>query len=90
MVALRGGAHAGNTKTIQLIGEAKTHRLDIDALERLDRLSDLLAERSGVALSPTAKRLLFSTRGFTPQLAATARTRPDVELIDLTRLYQGD
>ena len=90
VVALRGGTHAGNTKTIQLIGEAKTHRLDIDALERLDRLSDLLAERSGVALSPTAKRLLFSTRGFTPQLAATARTRPDVELIDLTRLYQGD
>ena len=78
------------TKTVQLIGEAKAHRLDIDALERLDHLGDLLAGRPGVTLSPTAKRLLFSAEGFSPDLAAAARNRPDVELVDLERLYHGN
>ncbi len=90
VVALRRGPRAGRTKTIQLIGEAKAHQLDVDALERLDHLGDLLAGRTGVTQSPTAKRLLFSARGFTPDLAAAAHTRPDVELVDLDRLYEGD
>ncbi len=90
VVALRRGPRARRTKTIQLIGEAKAHQLDLDALERLDHLGDLLAGRSGVTQSPTAKRLLFSARGFTPELAAAGRTRPDVELVDLDRLYEGN
>lgn len=89
VVALRRGTRSGGTETIQVIGEAKTHRLDVGALERLDRLADLLAGRSGVALAATAKRLLFSAQGFSKDLSAAARARPDVELIDLGRLYQG-
>ena len=90
VVALQRGSETGATKIVQLIGEAKTYQLDVDALERLDRLSDLLASRSGVAASPRAKRFLFSARGFTPELAAAALSRPDVELVDLARLYEGD
>lgn len=90
VVALRRGPRPGAPKTVHVIGEANTYRLDVDALERLDRLSDLLAGRAGVTQSPTAKRLLFSAQGFTPELAAAAQARPDVELIDLARLYEGD
>ena len=90
VVALRRGTHSGGTKTVQLIGEAKAYRLDVDALDRLDRLGDLLAGRADIALSPTPKRLLFSASGFTPALAAAAAARPDVELVDLGRLYEGD
>lgn len=89
VVALGQGNQAGKTKTVQLVGEAKAYRLDVDALARLDHLADLLAGRSGVTLSPTAKRLLFSAEGFTSELAATAKVRPDVELIDLPCLYEG-
>ncbi len=90
VVALGRGPRTGTTKAVQLIGEAKAHQLDIDALARLDRLNDLLMARSGVTQSPTAKRLLFSVQGFTSDLAAAAFARPDVELVDLGRLYEGD
>lgn len=90
VVALRRDLQRGKTKTVQLIGEAKAYQLGADALARLDHLAELLAGRSGVTLSPTAKRLLFSAQGFTPELTTAAKTRPDVELIDLPRLYEGD
>lgn len=90
VVALRRGARASSTKTVQFIGEAKAYELGVDSLERLDRLGDLLAGHSGIALSPTVKRLLFSAEGFTADLADAARTRPDVELVDLDRLYEGN
>ena len=89
VVALRQGKQVGKTKTVQLVGEAKAYRLDVDALTRLDHLADLLASRSGVTLSPTAKRLLFSVQGFTPELIAAANSRPDLELVDLPRIYEG-
>ena len=89
VVALRQGKQAGKTKTVQLVGEAKAYRLDVDALTRLDHLADLLSGRPGVTLSPTAKRLLFSAEGFTPELDDAANARPDVELVDLRRLYEG-
>lgn len=90
VVALARRAGTNPTKAIQLIGEAKAHQIDVDALERLDRLNDLLTGRAGVTQSPTAKRLLFSVQGFTADLDAAARARPDVELVDLERLYEGD
>ena len=90
VVALRHRPQEAKMKELQVVGEAKAHRLDVDALARLDQLADLLASRSGVTLSPTAKRLLFSLEGFTPDLTAAARSRPDVELVDLSRLYEGD
>jgi hypothetical protein len=35
------------------------------------------------------KLLLFSRSGFAPELTAAAAGRPDVELVDLNRLYHG-
>ncbi len=90
VVALRRGGRQGGHKVIELIGEAKIHRLGVDALARLDQLADVLAGRAGVALSPSATRLLFSAEGFTPALVDAAKTRPDVQLVDLYRLYHGE
>ena len=90
VVALQQDPQSGKTKTIQVVGEAKAYRLGADSLIHLDHLADLLSGRSGVTLSTTAKRLLFSAEGFTPELAAEANDRPDVELVDLHRLYEGD
>ncbi len=90
VVALRSSSQEGKTKIIQLVGEAKAYQLGTDALARLDHLTVLLAGRSGVTLSPTAKRLLFSAQGFTPELTAAGQTRTDLELVDLHRLYESD
>jgi len=35
------------------------------------------------------KLLIFSRAGFTPELTQVGFSRPDVELIDLDRMYQG-
>ncbi len=90
VVALQGGQSRGKTKVIQVLGEAKVYQLGIEVLARLDQIADLLAGRSGVALSPTAKRFLFSAQGFTSELVAAAKNRADVELVSLARLYEGD
>jgi len=59
-------------------------------LQGWDRAAGLLAERKQVSLPATSKRLLFSLEGFAPELVAAAAARPDVELVDLDRLYDGD
>ena len=73
-----------------MLGEAKASRLDTADLARLDRIAELLDGRDKVSVMPTARRLLFSLDGFTAELAAAARRRPEVELVDLDRLYEGD
>ena len=83
----KGGG--GRQLTLQTVGEAKASRLDISDLARLDRLTKLLAGRDRISPTPTLKRLLFSLEGFTPALVADAERRPDVELVDLDRLYHG-
>ena len=81
-------AQAAST-VVQVLGEAKAARLGDADLARLDRIAGLLADRSGVSLATEAKRMLFSLTGFTPELTAAAQSRPDVELVDLNRLYEG-
>ena len=83
----KGGG--GRPLTLQTVGEAKASRLDISDLARLDRLTKLLAGRDRISPTPTLKRLLFSLEGFTPALVADAERRPDLELVDLDRLYHG-
>ena len=80
----------GGRVVIQAIGEAKTTRLGTTDLARLDRITDLLARHKRTSPAPNIKRLLFSLKGFTPDLSAAARRRADVELIDLERLYDGE
>lgn len=67
------------------IGEAKWHTKPCDQpqLDRLEHLRDLLDQGSPMKL------LLFSRSGFTRDLSGVAASRPDVELIDLDRLYHG-
>ncbi|WP_131745295.1 ATP-binding protein [Frankia sp. Cppng1_Ct_nod] len=68
------------------IGEAKWRAtpVDVDELDRMRHLRSVLPDAlDGVRL------LLFSRSGFTDRLAAHAAGSPDVELIDLDRLYTG-
>jgi uncharacterized protein len=73
---------------ICLIGECKAGSEPVgrDELDRLDTIAVDLGKRS----APTVKRLLVARSGFTAELRRLARNRPDVELADLRRLYQGD
>ena len=75
---------------IRAIGEAKaTNRpRSLGDLDRLERIRVLLGQRGHDA--GQARLLLFSRTGFTAGLIDTARTRGDVELVDLARLYTGD
>lgn len=90
--ALRSAPNGGHDRRVlvQAIGEAKATRLDTPDLARLDRIADLLAGHKRISPAPNIKRLLFSLKGFTPDLSAAARRRADVELIDLERLYHGE
>jgi hypothetical protein len=74
---------------ISAIGEAKaTSALVGDSeLRRLEHLRGLLPS-TRVDVLP--RLLLFSRSGFTSGLVEVSRTRPDVELIGLERLYHGE
>jgi hypothetical protein len=54
---------------------------------KLDRLRELLGTRADVGRT---RLLLFGKAGFDPAVTEATRTREDVELIDLPRLYEGD
>ncbi|MFE3442422.1 ATP-binding protein [Nocardia sp. NPDC059180] len=83
------GRGPGGEDQILAIGEAKSNSVIGDhELNRLDRIRELLLQRDRRASSST-KLLLFTGNDFTPELRQTNRTREDVELIDLERLYSG-
>jgi AAA+ ATPase superfamily predicted ATPase len=69
------------------IGEAKfvSAPLDLPAIERLEHLRTLLP----AAHAPDQPRLMLFGRSFTPGLIAAARSRADVVLVDMDRLYHG-
>jgi uncharacterized protein len=75
----------GRARRATAIGEAKWRAQPCDQghLDRLAHVRDLLD------LPATTKLLLFSRRGFTRDLTRLGKTRDDVELIDLERLYHG-
>jgi uncharacterized protein len=70
---------------VSVIGEVKSGQ-ERTGLDRLDA-AVLLLDPKRVSGSP--KRLLLARSGFTRELEQRARTRPDVELVDLPRLYNG-
>lgn len=79
------GADVPERRTVRAIGEAKVGEpLDLHHLARLADARAALGDRAS-----DAKLLLFGTT-FHPALSAAARERPDVELIDLPRLYFGE
>ncbi|MEZ0074685.1 ATP-binding protein [Planotetraspora sp. GP83] len=70
------------------IGEAKSTVAPIDTpqLERLEHLRGLLPSAK---VGPLPKLLLFARSGFSSDLTRLTGKRPDVELINLKRLYTG-
>jgi uncharacterized protein len=70
------------------IGEtnAASGPMDAGQLRRLDHLRALLPDER---VGQPPRLLLFSRSGFAAGLAAEAAARPDVELVDLERLYRG-
>lgn len=90
VVALATGQRrqAGNA-TVRVLGEAKASSTQrgIEDLTRLDRARALLVSRGVDAGS--ARLLIFGRSGFDADLAAAARGRTDVELIDMDRLWAG-
>ncbi|MEU4834811.1 ATP-binding protein [Streptosporangium sp. NPDC023615] len=76
-------------EVILAIGEAKCGDVvGRGHLERLERLRELLVHRDDRA-TPDTRLLLFGAAGFMPQLREATRDRVDVQLVDLTRLYEG-
>lgn len=76
------------TSWASAIGEATCTEASVDVprLERLEHLRGLLPSGKVGALP---KLLLFARSGFSPALLRLADRRPDVELVDLGRLYGG-
>ena len=77
-----------DTDRVCAIGEctAGAEAIGLGELARLDQLVSAEPKR----IPETAKRLLFARHGFTAELRRAARKRPDVELVDLQRLYHGN
>ena len=83
------GRDDADRERILAIGEAKQNDvLGRAHLERLERLRDLLMHRDERATADT-KLLLFSGNGFMPAISKAVASRDDLELIDLTRLYEA-
>jgi uncharacterized protein len=80
-------ADARGTDRVIAIGETKATAAasGVDQLARLDHIVERLGERG----APMVKRILTARAGFTAELRRTAQLRPDVELVDLDRLYNG-
>jgi hypothetical protein len=90
VIALADGEQLHSRQAaIRAIGEAKaTNRpRSVGDLQRLERIRVLLVQRGHDATQ--ARLLLFSRTGFTAGLLDAARTRGDVELVNLARLYAG-
>nr|WP_221473561.1 ATP-binding protein [Planomonospora venezuelensis] len=83
------GRDGEGRESILAIGEAKYGDvIGRGHLERLERLRELLVRRDARAAAGT-RLLLFSVAGFMPELREAARTREDLQLVDLDRLYGG-
>jgi hypothetical protein len=79
---------SGESARVLAIGECKatTKAVGDGELERLEHIRELLPPDK---VSQEVRLLLFSRTGFTTELRKAARSRVDVELIDLDRLYAG-
>jgi hypothetical protein len=76
------------TGRVLAIGEtnAASGPMDAEQLKRLEHLRALLPDER---VGQPPRLLLFSRSGFAAGLEAEAAARPDVELVDLERLYRG-
>ena len=86
VVAVRGSLDAHRPHVLA-VGEAKggSAPRSMADVHKLERGRSILGEKADVS---EARLLLFSRAGFAPEVHEAAR-RPDLELIDLERLYAG-
>jgi hypothetical protein len=94
-VDLAAVEHSSNGATrVLALGEvkARTTQVGVDVVERLDGLTEQLIRSRPKTLSaqPDLKRVVVSRSGFTNDLRRLADRRPDVQLVDLDRLYFGE
>lgn len=84
------GRDPSGAEVVLALGEAKhtTAKRALPDLQRLERIRDLVTEKRPSAAA--ARLLLFSASGFDRELTNHTRTRSDVELIDLHRIYRGE
>ena len=77
----------GDPDRVVALGEAESGIEPIGpaVLRRLEHLRELVPRR---LVGQQPRLLVFARSGFTPDLAAEAATRRDVELVDLERLYR--
>lgn len=78
----------GLPDVVLAIGEAKSTATPVGDAElgRLEHLRELIP---GDRFERPPRLLLFSRNGFTAELRRSAPGRPDVELVDLERIYHG-
>lgn len=90
VVLAAGQRRQSRQPSIRAIGEAKdSDRIrGLDDLARLEHIRGLLVDRGVDAAA--AKLLIFGRSGFDRALTASARSRGDVELVDLERIRHGD
>ncbi|BCJ59100.1 ATPase AAA [Micromonospora endophytica] len=90
LVALGEPPIGDGPRPLLAVGEVKWGRtLGGADLDRLTKVRKLLVARPGLDARDT-RLLLASGAGFTDDLVAASRDRPDVILVDPTRLYSGD
>lgn len=75
-------------RRVVAIGEVKPNRTVVGS-EHLARLDHLRALLPPLQVPEPPKLLLFARGGFAARLQRVAESRPDVELIDMERLYTG-
>ncbi|MFN8517924.1 MAG: ATP-binding protein [Chloroflexota bacterium] len=87
VVAVEGNPNAKRPKVLA-VGEAKggSAKRTTGDLKKLEKSRTLLAGRCDAA---RARLILFGRSGFSPDLVAEAAGRPDLELVDLARIYTG-
>jgi uncharacterized protein len=85
---------ARGARRILAVGEVKatTAKVGPGLLDRLDRVAGSWETKPprGTTVTGPLKRVLFSRAGFTSDLRRMADSRPDIELVDLPRLYTGE
>jgi AAA+ ATPase superfamily predicted ATPase len=84
------GPADGRRRKLIALGEAKWGvQLGLEHLSRLRRGTRLIEQTNNLDIADT-RLLLFSATGFTDELRAEAAHAPDVALVDVGRLYEGD
>ncbi len=81
-------------RRVLAVGEVKatSARVGPALLDRLDRVATAweASPPKGTMVTGPLKRVLFSRAGFTNDLRRVGDRRPEVELVDLPRLYSGE